>query len=133
MARKDSHCIFCEPDPCSCNTKKKSVDRKHNPPKAARADEPVAAVLKPSVIDAMRREAQESQLADIKRRLDKPRSRSMTELGEEDVPVVQALRALQSAFTVEGPEIDKYKQYLSQPPTVTERATAWRMRRGGDG
>lgn len=133
MARKDSHCIFCEPDPCSCNTKKKPVNKRHNPPKAAKADEPVVAVLKPSAIEAMRREAQESQLAEIRRRLDHPRPRSMTELGEEDVPMVQALRALQSAFTVEGPEIDKYKQYLSQPPTVTERAIAWRTRRRGDG
>lgn len=123
-------CVFCG-DNCQCGVKPKkaAVPR----PRKPKDEEVIVTTPKPSAIEEMRVAHQAFQLDDRRRAASQPRPQAMNELNEADAVTMQALRNLQTAFTIDGPDLARFRPYLDKPPTITERASAWRMQRRGSG
>lgn len=76
---------------------------------------------------------QAAQAAELDRRKTAPLAAgSKTNLSDDDALMVDAVRLLNDTFgPIDGPDIEKYRPYLSRSATAGERAAAWRARRRG--
>lgn len=138
--QQDNVCLICDPDPCQCFAKPvraKVVKRERRPPLIVVPDEeeeppPAPVQRKPSALEAMRSAAQAAELE--KKAAAPPKPERRFELSGDDAMTLQAIRNLQTAFgeveLFDGPDLNQYREYLSRPASVAERATAWKARLG---
>lgn len=141
MARvEDLACFICEEAPCICKkqgvTPKKAAPRKTTPPPVAAKPEP-AAPEKPSFVERMRQQAkekagaaQESAVEDRwMKRTERAPTRFAGKMTDDEAALLSAVRALSNVFEIHPDDLAPFQDRLSRPPTVEEKAGAWRQKR----
>ena len=83
--------------------------------------------LRQSALDRIRAAARADELDNQKAKLDSPPETRY--INPVDAVTLQAIRTLSLYFEVDGPGLDPYRNELSKPASVNERATAWREKR----
>lgn len=144
MARnEDLACFICEEAPCACKargaTPKKLAPR--NPAKPPVAAEPDSTVpSKISFVERMREQAkretddaQESAIEDRwAKRTERTQARFAGKMTDSEAATLAAVRALSDVFEIHPDDLAPFQDRLSKPPTVEEKAGAWRHRRNGN-
>lgn len=144
MARnEDLACFICEKAPCACKaqgaTPKRATPRKPAEPPVAAKPESVAP-SKPSFVERMReqakRETDAAQGSAIEnrwaKRTERTQARFAGKMTDSEAATLAAVRALSNVFEIHPDDLEPFRDRLSKPPTVEEKAGAWRYRRSGE-
>lgn len=132
-------CLICMQSPCACNKPQGDRPRKATPKPVVKCGDPTVespAKIRPSFTERMRAEAREKSAKEKQARLDalrkrdaKPRARFTETMTDEQAALLAAVRALSEVFEIHPDDLAPFKDKLSRPATVEERAKAWRYRR----
>jgi hypothetical protein len=135
-------CLICEFAPCACSQPRRGArpvkPRATPKPVAETPVEPVPSIpepAKPSFVERMREQAASREQEEKRRRLEEQQAPShsapsrFNEMTDNEAAMLAAVRCLSEAFEIHPDDLAPFRDRLAKPPSVEERAGAWRYRR----